>query len=76
MEILKIDKGSIDALKLCLEGGKCTECAFGNSGTPMLTCRELIQNLAEFFDLEKLTYESRSSISIKERSNNDDNLHV
>ena len=49
-------------LKLCLDGSNCMRCSLGNSGKAMLTCRELLEKLAEFTGVEI------------ERSNNDGNL--
>lgn len=60
----KLDDEIKDALKLCLKGGKCTECSYGKEGKPILSCRKLLEKLAEFAGVEI------------ERSNNDDNLHM
>ena len=60
----KLDDETVQELKLCLDGSNCMRCSLGHSGKAMLTCRELLEKLAEFAGVEI------------ERSNNDDNLHV
>lgn len=62
----KLDEETIQTLKLCLDGSRsnCMRCSLGNGGKAILTCRELLEKLAEFAGVEI------------ERSNNDDNLHV
>ena len=60
----KLDEETSQTLKLCLDGSNCMRCPLGHGGKMMLTCRELLEKLAEFAGIEI------------ERSNNDDNLHV
>lgn len=48
----KLDDEAVQALKLCLDGGNCMRCPLGNSGKEILTCRELLESLAEFAGVE------------------------
>ena len=48
----KLDEETVQELKLCLDGSNCMRCPLGHGGKAMLTCRELLESLAEFAGVE------------------------
>lgn len=43
----------IETLKTCLNGGKCTECQFGQCGKPIVCCKELIKTILDKLEDKK-----------------------
>ena len=43
----------IETLKKCLNGGKCTECEYGNNGQPMMCCKDLIKKILDGLENKK-----------------------
>lgn len=43
----------IETLKKCLNGGKCTECQFGQCGKPIVCCKELIKTILDKLEDKK-----------------------
>lgn len=48
----EIDGKIIQALKYCLGNRYCIGCSLCNDGKAILTCRELLESLAEFAGVE------------------------
>lgn len=42
-----------ETLKKCLNGGKCTECQFGQCGKPIMCCKELTETILQKLESEK-----------------------